>query len=275
MLTMKICGEVIKSDDQAASLLKLIHILGIETTTTDGLARTLCLRRRTQRLGRRMNTLPESSIVHNTCPLRIDCVTCHLFEIILHLARNDINGGKGNFIDMRKFTEGLIDTQLIVNTLDIRSGQTIIDAGCGTGYMAKIFSRAVSSSGKVYAIDRDSYFIGQLTDDVKSTNIEAIEGDITNLDRITDHSVDLLFASTVIHSIPKKKMIDFVKEAKRLLKPNAALAIVEIEKKETPFGPAMENRYSPEELIQKISMMPEKTIRVGEHFYMQVFLNAE
>ena len=175
---------------------------------------------------------------------------------------------------MRKFTEGLIDTRLIVNTLDLRPGQTVIDAGCGTGYMAKIFARAVSVSGTVYAVDRDSYFIGQLADEVKGTNIEVIEGDITNLDQISDHSADLLYASTVIHLMQKDKIRRFVNEAKRLLKPDAMLAIVEIEKRETPFGPAMENRCSPEELIDRIPMVPERAIKVGEHFYMQVFLNS-
>jgi ubiquinone/menaquinone biosynthesis C-methylase UbiE len=66
-----------------------------------------------------------------------------------------------------------------------------------------------------------------------------------------------------------------VKEAMRLLKPDARLAIVEIEKKDTPFGPAMENRTSPGELMGKVPMVPLKTVRAGEHFYMQVFLNSE
>ena len=175
---------------------------------------------------------------------------------------------------MRKFTEGLIDTQRITNALGVQPGQTIIDAGCGTGYMARIFSRAVSSSGKVVAVDRDPYFIGKLADDTGHTNIDAIEGDITRLDQLPDHCADLLFASTVIHSLSKAKRTDFVDEARRVLKPNARLAIVEIEKKETPFGPAMENRCSPEELIEIIPLLPLETIMVGEYFYMQVFLNT-
>ena len=75
---------------------------------------------------------------------------------------------------MRKFTEGLIDTKRIVETLDIQPGQTIVDAGCGTGYMAKIFSRAVTASGKVCAVDRDSYFIEKLSEETTGTPIEAI-----------------------------------------------------------------------------------------------------
>ena len=174
---------------------------------------------------------------------------------------------------MRKFTEGLLDTELIINALDITPGQTIIDAGCGTGYMTKIFSQTVSTLGKVYAIDRDSYFIEMLAGEVKGTNILTIHGDITNLDQLKDRSADVVYVSIVIHALPKPKLIVFWKEAKRLLKVNALLAIVEIEKKETPFGPAMENRYSPEDLIQRIPMVPLRTLMVGKYFYMQVFQN--
>ncbi|WP_394708059.1 hypothetical protein [uncultured Desulfosarcina sp.] len=49
---------------------------------------------------------------------------------------------------MRKFTEGLLDIDLIINALEIKPGQTIIDAGCGNGYMTKIFSQTVSTTGR-------------------------------------------------------------------------------------------------------------------------------
>jgi ubiquinone/menaquinone biosynthesis C-methylase UbiE len=125
---------------------------------------------------------------------------------------------------MRKFTEGLLDTELILNELNIKPGQTIIDAGCGTGYMAKLFSQTVSTSGKVYAIDRDSYFVERLSGETENTNIATIEADLSELDQISDDSTDLIYASTVIHALPKEKLMDFLKEAKRILKPNALLA---------------------------------------------------
>jgi len=176
---------------------------------------------------------------------------------------------------MRKFTEGLLDTECIVEVLDIQPGQTIIDAGCGTGYMARIFSRAVTASGKIYAVDRDSYFIEKLSEETEGTDIEAIQSDIAQLDGLDDRIADLIYAATVIHALSRPQLTAFIKEARRLLKPDARLAIVEIEKKDTSFGPAMENRTSPEELMEKIPMVPLKTARAGEHFYMQVFLNSE
>jgi len=64
-------------------------------------------------------------------------------------------------------------------------------------------------------------------------------------------------------------------EVNCLLKPNGVLAIVEIAKEETPFGPPLDLRFSPEELKEIVPMVPLDTIQVGEHFYMQMFRNSQ
>lgn len=170
-----------------------------------------------------------------------------------------------------KFTEGFLDNELILKALNINSGQTILDAGCGNGYMSKLFSEEVSQSGKVYALDPDRYFIEVLKNETQGTNIEAIEGDITRPTHLNESSVDLIYISTVIHAFSQQEMQGFLQEVQRLLKPDGLLAIVEIEKKETPFGPPLKLRYSPEELKEIIPMVPVNTVQVGEHFYMQIF----
>jgi ubiquinone/menaquinone biosynthesis C-methylase UbiE len=170
-----------------------------------------------------------------------------------------------------KFTEGFLDNELILKALNINSGQTILDAGCGNGYMSKLFSKEVSQSGKVYALDPDRYFIEVLKNETQGTNIEAIEGDITRPTHLNESFVDLIYISTVIHAFSQQEMQGFLQEVQRLLKPDGLLAIVEIEKKETPFGPPLKLRYSPEELKKIIPMVPVNTVQVGEHFYMQIF----
>jgi len=173
----------------------------------------------------------------------------------------------------RKFTENLLNKELILKALNIQIGQTILDAGCGNGYMSKVFSTEVTESGKVYALDTNTEFIEILRKETQGTNIEAIEGDITKPTQLNQLSVDLIYLSAVIHRFSKQQMQGFLGEVERLLKPNSVLAIVEIEKKETPFGPPLNMRLSPKDLKDNVPLTPLNTIQVGEHFYIQIFRN--
>jgi ubiquinone/menaquinone biosynthesis C-methylase UbiE len=173
----------------------------------------------------------------------------------------------------RKFTEGLLDNDLILKVLNIKPGQTILDVGCGTGYMSKLFSDVITQFGKVYALDPDKYFSKILKKETQGTNIAVIEGDITKPTQFKQSSIDLIYISMVIHCFSKKQMQGFLREAKRLLKPDATLSIVEIEKKETPFGPPLESRYSAEELKEIVPLSAVNTVQVGKHFFMYVFKN--
>ncbi|MBT5973980.1 class I SAM-dependent methyltransferase, partial [Desulfobacula sp.] len=51
---------------------------------------------------------------------------------------------------------------IILENLNICLGQTILDAGCGNGYMAIKFSKLMGNTGKIYALDVDKAFIGNL-----------------------------------------------------------------------------------------------------------------
>jgi len=166
-----------------------------------------------------------------------------------------------------------LNRDIVLKELNIRSGQTILDAGCGNGYMSKEFSKLLGDTGKVYALDPDKAVIEILTQETKGTNIEAIVGDITRRTQIEDSSVELIYLSTVFHGFSKDEIDGFQKEVKRLLKPDAVLAILEFKKINTPFGPPLEIRYSPEELKKAITLNPKSFVEIGEFFYMQTFEN--
>jgi len=170
-------------------------------------------------------------------------------------------------------TENLINKEIILKELNILPGQTIMDVGCGNGYMSKEFSRLVQQSGKVFALDRAKEAIAQLKKETTGTNIEPMEADITEKTPAGDKSVDLIYLSTVFHIFSKEQIDGFQKEVKRLLKPNGKLAIVEIQKENTPFGPPLKMRFSPEELKEIIELEPISLVQAGHYFYMQLFEN--
>jgi ubiquinone/menaquinone biosynthesis C-methylase UbiE len=170
-------------------------------------------------------------------------------------------------------SESRLNRDIILKELNILSEQTILDAGCGNGYMSKEFSKLLNNTGKVFALDPDEAAIEILKEETKGTNIETLVGDITKRTQIEGASIDLIYLSTVFHGFSKNDIDGFQKEVKRLLKPNAVLAIVEIKKEETPFGPPLDIRFSPEELQATITLTPKDLIEVGQYFYMQTFEN--
>jgi ubiquinone/menaquinone biosynthesis C-methylase UbiE len=174
---------------------------------------------------------------------------------------------------MGKFSEGLLNDEIILENLNICFGQTILDAGCGNGYMAKKSSELVGNTGKIYALDPDKGSIANLKKEIgKKSNIDAFVGDITKRTDLKDSSIDLVYLSTVFHIFSDIQIVGFENEINRILKPKAQLAIININKEDTPFGPPVEMRSSPEELRKKLSFVPKKLIEVGEHFYMQLFI---
>jgi len=171
-------------------------------------------------------------------------------------------------------SESFLDKDKILAGLCIASAQVILDAGCGNGYMAKKFSETAEKTARIYALDPDAVSIDVLKSETADTNIEPFVGDITKKTKLASSSIDLIYLSTVVHAFSKTKQMEgFLKEVKRLLKPDGRLAVVEIKKEKTPFGPPMEMRLSPEELRQTIDLTPSLLMDVGRYFYMQIFSN--
>jgi len=174
-----------------------------------------------------------------------------------------------------KTSEDYLDKAAVLRTLGIAPGQTILDAGCGYGYMAREFSRALKGRGRVYALDADGEAIAELRAGTEGTLIEALESDVTGPTPLKPYSIDLVYLSMVFHGFSRVEILGFLAEARRLLKPRGRLAIVEIDKVETSFGPPLHLRFSPEELRQEVGLPPLETVEVGPHFYMQIFENCQ
>ena len=170
-----------------------------------------------------------------------------------------------------RFTEGMLDERLIMKTLDVRPGQTVVDAGCGNGYMSMLFRKEVGPDGMVYALDVNPQFIKEVQAEVETENISPMVADISQSTPLPDGCADVIYIATVLHSIGRDKVAGFAKEVQRLLSPNGLLGVVEIAKHDTKFGPPLKQRYSPEELREALPFEPVHMTHVAEHFYLQVF----
>ena len=178
---------------------------------------------------------------------------------------------EGKSVHRRRFSDGMLDNGLILRELDIKPGRTVVDAGCGNGYMTMLFSDRVGPEGTVYGLDLNidvftSTFPGPLP-----ANVSVMACDMTERIPLADGCADLVYISTVLHSIPRNRAPGLVREFGRVIRAGGTLAVVEMAKRETPFGPPVRQRYSPEELQEVFPFRPMKTVDVAEHFYMQLF----
>lgn len=173
-----------------------------------------------------------------------------------------------------KSSESLLDKGLILSALAIEPEQVVLDAGCGNGYMSRVFSTMVGERGKVCALDPDETAIATLQEQTVGSNVVPLVGDITTDTGLPQGAFDLIYLSTVVHGFSPEQLKGFEREARRLLAPGGKLAIVEIVKRNTPFGPPLDRRFSPQELRQALGLQPLSTVGVGEFFYLQTFTDG-
>jgi len=118
----------------------------------------------------------------------------------------------------------------IIKTLNIHPGQTIADIGSGGGFFTFLFSQIVGQKGKVYAVDTNKDFL-------EFIDTQAIRLGLTNISTmqtteqtipLSPASIDLIFVRSVYHHLQNRHQ--YFSEAKKLLKPEGKIAIIEYTK---------------------------------------------
>jgi ubiquinone/menaquinone biosynthesis C-methylase UbiE len=149
-------------------------------------------------------------------------------------------------------SRNMLDAVKILKDIGLEKGDRFLDAGCSDGYFSVAAAEIVGDGGRVYAFDVDSDALGRLQkeiDEKKLANIEAKVADVSRLLPLADESVDIVFISNVLHGlVANGESETALKEVARVIKPQGKLAIVEFKKNETPMGPPLSIRLSPEDV---------------------------
>jgi len=116
----------------------------------------------------------------------------------------------------------------ILNSMRLGSNETVLDLGCGTGFLFQHINKRV---GLLVGIDLSQKALREAKKRTKNlSNIVLVRADADNTP-FPDHIFDKVFAITVLQNMPEP--IKTITEMKRIGKPKAAFAVTGLKKKFT------------------------------------------
>ena len=162
-----------------------------------------------------------------------------------------------------------LDSDEILNELNLTGLETFMDAGCGDGHIAIKAIEEYLQNGNVYAVDIYDASIEDMETYKKDNNVDNlinIEADITEgIPDVEDDSVDVILLVNVFHGFKaSRRLDDAVIELKRIIKSEGKIAIMDYKAWDVPKGPPTQVRSSPNDLEELFNNHGLKKIYLNE-----------
>jgi ubiquinone/menaquinone biosynthesis C-methylase UbiE len=127
-----------------------------------------------------------------------------------------------------------LKTDEVIARLALKPGSVVADLGAGAGPFVVPFARAVSPTGKVYAVEVDRDFFPYIEKRAKAagaSNVVTVGGEFTD-PRLPAADVDLAFLHDVLHHIEGRAA--YLKAVAKYLKPGGRIAIIDYHPDQSP-----------------------------------------
>jgi len=164
-----------------------------------------------------------------------------------------------------------------IEKCNIQAGQDIADLGSGSGFYTLAAAKALSSTGRVYAIDAQKDLLSKLKNHATKEglyNVEVIWGDIEkpNGTKLKDSSIDMVMLCNVLFQLSNKENI--IAEIKRILKPGGRVLVIDWTDSFGGIGPKKSDVVKKDVVMgkfEKNGFHLDKEIPAGSHHYGLIF----
>ena len=146
----------------------------------------------------------------------------------------------------------LIDINLLIDKIVLKDSDKIADLGCGAfGYFVFPLAKKIGKHGKVYAVDVIKANLENIKKMASVENLSQIETVWSDLEvykgtKIDDNSLDAIILVSVLSQADDFKNI--LQEAKRMLRRDGRMLIVDWNDSKSPFDISPEKRLNKESL---------------------------
>jgi ubiquinone/menaquinone biosynthesis C-methylase UbiE len=152
---------------------------------------------------------------------------------------------------------GMQDPALVFGALGLKPGDVFFDLGCGPGDYVLAAADIVGFRGAVYGMDKwDEVLRAMMAEAALRgiVNICPLLGDMRRGLPLRDESVDVCLMATVLHVLNlKRDGARIFGEVRRVLKSQGRLAVISFKKEDRPWGPPIEQRQAPEEVVAALA----------------------
>jgi ubiquinone/menaquinone biosynthesis C-methylase UbiE len=159
----------------------------------------------------------------------------------------------------RVFREKLIDLARL------KTDESVLDVGCGTGTLAIAAKQRVGSTGKVYGIDASPEMIAKADQKAKKAGIEVVfKNGVVEALPFPDEHFEVVFSTLMLHHLPREAREKCAREMRRVLKPGGRVFAVDFgaPQKKRSLLAHFHHRHGHVELRDMIALLREAGLNV-------------
>ena len=116
----------------------------------------------------------------------------------------------------------------VLDLAQLRSGESVLDVGCGTGTLAIAAKERVGPTGAVYGIDASPEMISRATKKAIKAGTEIVfKTGIVEALPFPDKSFDAVLSTLMLHHLPREAREQCAREIRRVLKPGGRILAID------------------------------------------------